>query len=72
MAQGLRDIVRFYLKEEKIDAFALWAFGEDFEALYLSELFDRWNDRHSELLELSADGMLYVDIKKMIDIWLNV
>lgn len=55
---------------KKVEEFAKFAWGEDYKEMnFPKEAVPRWNERHSDKLELHMSGNPLQDIKKMIKIW---
>jgi hypothetical protein len=42
-----------------------WAFGEDYGSLPLSELKDRWNERHGDLFLLYETDLINESLKQI-------
>jgi hypothetical protein len=64
-----REIFEKFLPGPKSYDCALWAFGEGFDKLDLSELMDRWNERHKDIFELYGNGAIEIDIPKIVVAW---
>lgn len=57
-------------RDEYVDEFYLWAFGENWKALSDSiESLNAWNELHGEDLRLHPDGLPNEDIPKMVSFW---
>ena len=63
------DIINGLIGKEKALEFALWALGDEFRDFRRDEVWIVWNFRHGDKLKLHANGMINVDIPKMIEIW---
>lgn len=58
------------LAHEDVDAFGLWAFGENFNDLDNTlDYMESWNDSHGAELSLKPTGHISEDAPKMVDLW---
>ncbi len=66
---GISDLIERTIGKEKAIEFAIWAFSDEYADLLLGEFHLIWNYRHGEKLKLHGNGLINVDIPKMIEIW---
>lgn len=64
-----KEFIIYTLGEDRGYQFALWAFGEGFESLFLDELYKRWNASHGEDFILHPNGNVEKDLIRMIELW---
>ena len=70
MAIGLKDLAQEFVGKEKVDDFALWAFGEDYvDFKDMITFADAWNQRHSHLLKIDHSSPIVYDMIKMTELW---
>lgn len=63
------EFIKHLYEEEDIDDFALWAFGEDYQSIVLSELYKRWNELHGECYEINPKSSPKNDAIHMVELW---
>lgn len=70
----IRKYVEYYITDaDELEAFALWAFGEDFGDLeYGLDFLEHWNILHGKELKLKECGLPKDDIPKMVELWNNL
>lgn len=73
MAEGIKDLIIELIGEEQAPAFALWAFGEDYNKLPSMQAFAKaWNLKNQHLYKLEMENAIYYDIVKMIKLWKQI
>lgn len=67
----MRDYLKNVLgRDEYVDEFCLWAFGENNKSLCQGlDFMNAWNDLHGEELLLHEDSSVDEDILKMMSLW---
>ena len=54
---------------EKLEAFALWAFGDGYQKVHCSKLPDMWNKKHGDKYRLYPQSVIANDVPKMVKLW---
>ncbi len=65
-------MISFFQDLKDPEAFALWAFGEDYQKLEKGVQFlNAWNRLHDDVLRLNPVGVISEDSKKMKELWMS-
>ena len=58
------------LEGQDLTDFCTWGFGEDYRKIKTSlQIMNAWNHTNGHLLKLNPDGLLQVDVPKMLFLW---
>lgn len=67
---GLKDLAETLVGKDKVNDFALWAFGEGYLDWNGMDKFAKaWNKRHKDLFEIDMSSPIVYDMIKMTELW---
>lgn len=74
--RSYRSIVSEVLEENLVpmsetDDFAQWAFGDGYSTAPLSQLDNRWNERHGDIVFVNGHDELKAGTQKMVAAWIK-
>lgn len=67
---NLRPLFKPYIGEDKVDEFAIWAFGPNCELFSKPmEFMNAWNRLHGNKYHIYLDSTVIKDVPEMVKIW---
>ena len=67
---GLKHLAETLVGEDKVNDFALWAFGKGYyDWVGMEKFANAWNERHSDLFKIDMSSPIVYDMIKMTELW---
>ncbi len=65
-------ILYTHIKNIPFQSFMIWAFGDNWQSLQLTDLHEVWNAKHGDLVKINAIKDMSAIIFKMVDWYISI